>query len=85
MAAKKSATQKEEPRRRGRPPAEVKKVKYQFMLDPRYLKHFQKVAKEKGVNVQDLARWALTALVPDPYNPISGPADLMRELKTRKK
>ena len=68
----------------GRPPVEVKKVPFQVMLDPRYLEHFRKIAKQKKVNPQDLARWALHALVPDPFNPITGPESLLSSEKPRK-
>jgi hypothetical protein len=80
-----SRDSKETTRRgRGRPPVEAKRVPFQVMLDPRYLAHLRKVAKQKKVNVQDLARWALTALVPDPYNPITGPEALLASEKPRK-
>jgi hypothetical protein len=83
MAVRKIAKEEEEaPPRRGRPPAEAKKIRFQVMLDPRYLKHFKKVAKDKRIPVQDLARFALAALVPDPFNPMSGPSDLLRELRS---
>jgi hypothetical protein len=44
--------------------------------------HFRKVAAEKRVNVQALARWAFTALVPDPLNPITGPDELIPPILT---
>lgn len=73
------------PRRgRGRPPVEAKRIPFQVMLDPRYIAHFRKVAKQKKVSPQDLARWALTALVPDPYNPITGPESLLASERPRK-
>lgn len=75
----------EAPRRgRGRPPVEAKRIPFQVMLDPRYIAHFRKVAKQKKVSAQDLARWALTALVPDPFNPISGPEALFASERSRK-
>ena len=82
MTVRKSAKDEEATPRRGRPPVEGKKIRFQVMLDPRYLKHFKKVAKDRRVPVQDLARFALAALVPDPFNPMSGPSDLLRELKS---
>jgi hypothetical protein len=76
---------KETPKRgRGRPPVEAKRVPFQVMLDPRYIAHFRKVAKQKKVNVQDLARWALTGLVPDPFHPITGPEALLASERPRK-
>ena len=72
------------PRGRGRPPVEAKKVPFQVMLDPRYLAHFRKIAKQKKINPQDLARWALNGLVPDPFNPISGPEGLLSSQGPRK-
>ena len=85
MAKRNSATRKDRTRGPGRPPVESRKVRFQVMLEPTYLEHFRKVAADKRINVQDLARWALTALVPDPQNPITGPADLVPVQKTGKK
>ena len=51
----------------GRPPVETKKVPFQVMLDPRYLAHFRKMAKDKKIQPQDLARMALSAFIPNPY------------------
>jgi hypothetical protein len=82
MTVRKAAKEEEAVPRRGRPPAESKKIRFQVMLDPRYLKHFKKVAKDKRIAVQDLARFALAALVPDPFNPMSGPSDLLKELRS---
>lgn len=39
------------------------------MLDPRYIEHFRRVAAKQKIQPQDLARIALTALIPDPYHP----------------
>jgi hypothetical protein len=85
MAQRKSESRRVRTRGPGRPPVESKKVRFQVMLDPEYLEHFKNVAAEKRVNVQDLARWAFTALVPDPRNPITGPAELIPARPTRKK
>ena len=85
MAKRKSENRKVRTRGPGRPPVESKKIRFQIMLDPEYLEHFKKVAAEKRVNVQDLARWAFTALVPDPRNPITGPDELIHARLPRKK
>jgi hypothetical protein len=85
MAKRKSESRRVRTRGPGRPPVESKKVRFQVMLDPGYLEHFKKVAAEKRVNVQDLARWAFTALVPDPLNPITGPDELIPARPSRKK
>ena len=69
MAAKKSL--RKAPTRRGRPPVEVKKKPFQVMLDPRYIDHFRKVASQKKIQPQDLARMALNAFIPDPFSPLS--------------
>jgi hypothetical protein len=58
--------------KRGRPPVEIKKKPFQVMLDPRYIDHFRKVAGQKNIQPQDLARMALNAMIPDPFNPLSG-------------
>ena len=69
-------------RGRGRPPVEVKKVPFQVMLDPRYIEYFRKTAKAKKVEAQVLARMALNAFVPDPFNPMSdGPKFAISLLK----
>jgi hypothetical protein len=65
---------------RGRPPVEVKKKPFQVMLDPRYIEHFRKVAQAKKVQPQELARMALQAFVPDPFNPLSGNAEILQNL-----
>jgi hypothetical protein len=57
--------------KRGRPPVEIKKKPFQVMLDPRYIDHFRKVAGQKNIQPQDLARMALNAMIPDPFNPLS--------------
>lgn len=66
--------------RRGRPPVEVKKERFQLMLDPRYLAHFKAVAQKKKIQPQDLARLALTAIVPDPYGAPIGTADVLQSI-----
>ena len=62
--------------RRGRPPVEVKKKPFQVMLDPRYIDHFRKVAGQRNIQPQDLARMALNAFVPDPFNPLADASGL---------
>ena len=62
--------------RRGRPPVEIKKKPFQVMLDPRYIDHFRKVAGQKNIQPQDLARMALNAMIPDPFNPLSDSSSL---------
>lgn len=69
----------------GRPTVEAKKVPFQVMLDPRYIEHFRKTAKEKKIKSQDLARLALNAFVPDPYNPVLDPESLKPTIRGRKK
>jgi hypothetical protein len=71
--------------RRGRPPVEIKKKPFQVMLDPRYIDHFRKVAGQKSIQPQDLARIALNALIPDPYNPLLASSDLAQRLSEKKK
>ncbi len=66
--------------RRGRPPLEIKKKPFQVMLDPRYIEYFRNVAREKGIEPQDLARMALNAFVPDPNNPLAGGTQSMKRL-----
>lgn len=85
MTKRKGVSRRVRTRGPGRPPVESKKVRFQVMLDPGYLEHFKKIAAEKRVNIQDLARWALTALVPDPQNPITGLNELAPIRTTKKK
>jgi hypothetical protein len=68
----------------GRPPVEAKKIPFQVMLDPRYIEHFRKTAKAKKVNPQDLARLALNAFVPDPFNPVLDPETLKPSVSGRR-
>lgn len=65
---------------RGRPPVEVKKKPFQVMLDPRYIEHFRKVAQSKKIQPQELARMALHAFVPDPFNPLAGGPEILQNL-----
>lgn len=65
---------------RGRPPVDVKKKPFQVMLDPRYIEHFKKVAAKKKIQPQDLARLALTAIVPDPYSAPLGNMDVLQSI-----
>lgn len=67
--------------KRGRPPVEIKKKPFQVMLDPRYIDHFRKVASQKNIQPQDLARMALNALIPDPFNPLSDSSDLKKSAR----
>ena len=65
----------------GRPAVEIKKKPFQVMLDPRYLDLFRKTAEANNLQPQELARFALISVVPDPYNPWSGkPSDSMKSL-----
>ena len=64
----------------GRPSVEVKKKPFQVMLDPRYIEYFKEVARKKKVQPQDLARIALTAAVPDPYNASLGSMDVIQSI-----
>ena len=66
--------------KKGRPPVAVKKKPFQVMLDPRYIEHFKKVAAKKNIQPQELARIALTAIVPDPYNAQIGNMDTIKNL-----
>lgn len=68
------------PSGRGRPPVEVKKKPFQVMLDPRYIDHFKTVAQKKKIQPQDLARLALTAIVPDPYSAALGNLDVLQSI-----
>lgn len=67
--AKKSVNTSQKSAKRGRPPVEFRKKSFHILLDPRYIIHFRKKARELKVPPQDLARMALNALIPDPYNP----------------
>ena len=66
--------------RAGRPSLEVKKKPFQVMLDPRYIEHFKKTAGSKKVQPQELARMALNAFVPDPFNPLTMDPEIFRNL-----
>ncbi len=68
-AAKTSVKSSEISAKRGRPPVEFRKKSFHILLDPRYIAHFRKKARELKVPPQVLARMALNALIPDPYNP----------------
>ena len=69
-AASKSVAHVEEPKRgRGRPPVEFRKKSFHLLLDPRYIEHWRKTCKKMNVQPQDLARMAMNAVIPDPYNP----------------
>lgn len=83
MAGKKKGTKP--PVRRGRPPVEIKKKPFQIMLDPRYIDHFRKVAGQKSIQPQDLARIALNALIPDLYNPLLASTELAQRFSDKKK
>jgi hypothetical protein len=69
--------------KRGRPTVEIKKKPFQVMLDPRYIDHFRKVAGQKNIQPQDLARMALNALIPDPFSVLVDSPDLVSGKKTR--
>lgn len=56
-------------RGRGRPPVQFRKESFHLLLDPRYIAHWRKKCEEMNVPPQDLARMALNAVIPDPYNP----------------
>lgn len=64
----------------GRPKVEAKKVPFQVMLDPRYIEHFRKTAKSNKIEAQELARKALLAFVPDPFNPMAGSPELIQAM-----
>ena len=68
----------------GRPSVEVKKVPLQVMLDPRYIQHFRKTAKSNNIEAQDLARKALLAFVPDPFNPMTGSPEAVKAMLKKK-
>lgn len=69
----------------GRPPVDTKKIPFQVMLDPRYLAHFRKMAKDKKIQPQDLARMALNALIPNPYIPDLNPSNLTNGIAPKRK
>lgn len=58
-------------RGRGRPPVEFRKKSFHLLLDPRYIEYWRKKCGEMNVPAQDLARMAMNAVLPDPYNPIN--------------
>jgi hypothetical protein len=69
-AAPKTDAHAEPPKRgRGRPPVEFRKRSFHLLLDPRYIEHWRKKCDEMNVPPQDLARMAMNAVIPDPYNP----------------
>lgn len=55
-------------RKVGRPRLKSKKKRYQVMLDPSYAEHFAGFAQSQNMQLQDLYRIALFAVVPDPYH-----------------
>jgi hypothetical protein len=55
-------------RGRGRPPVEFRKRSFHLLLDPRYIEYWRKKCDEMNVPAQDLARMAMNAVIPDPYN-----------------
>ena len=69
--------------KRGRPTVEIKKKPFQVMLDPRYIDHFRKIASQKNIQPQDLARMALNAFIPDPYSVLLDSPELVSGKKTR--
>ena len=56
--------------KRGRPHVESKKIRYQVMLDPRYIKHTTAFSKNQDMTLQDLFRFALISVIPDPFSAI---------------
>lgn len=56
-------------RGRGRPPIAFRKKSFHLLLDPRYIEHWRETCEKMNVPPQDLARMALNAVIPDPYNP----------------
>jgi hypothetical protein len=56
-------------RGRGRPPVAFRKKSFHLLLDPRYIEHWRKRCEKMNIPPQDLARMAMNAVIPDPYNP----------------
>lgn len=70
MAGKKPSSKIQ--KKPGRPAVEVKKVPFAVMLDPRYVEYFRSVAEKNNILPQELARMALAAMIPSPFNRILG-------------
>lgn len=54
-------------------------------LQVQHIEHFRKMAKDKKIQPQELARMALNAFIPNPYIPVLNLSELAEGLSQKRK